>query len=139
MARRTKKTTLQPVIFDTDVLIWFFRGNLKAQNLFKSTDQDYRWLSSLTLMELFQGCRNQEELLNVEAFVSENISQIVHPKTSISEKAIHLIHEYCLSHGLRLVDAVIAGSALLKRAILVTGNKRHFSFISGLSLKIYNP
>lgn len=134
MARRTTKTALRPIIFDTDILIWYFRGNVKAKELLASTEQERRWLSSLTLMELLQGCRRPEELMDVQVFVAENISRIIHPRTSISEKAIHLIDDYALAHGLRVVDALIAASAMLSRATLATGNQRHFSFIPGLEV-----
>lgn len=134
MAQRTKKTALRPVVFDTDILIWYFRGNSKAESLLKNIDQDRRWISSLTLMELLQGCRNRQEALDVQVFVAENISRILHPKTSISEKAIHLVGEHSLSHGLRVIDALIASSVLLHRAVLATGNERHFRPIPGLQI-----
>jgi len=139
MARRTKKTPLQPVVFDADILIWYFRGNPSAQASVASVDQDLRWVSSLALMELMQGARNRKELLDVQAFIAENFSRILHPRTSISEKAIHLIDECAPSHGLRVIDALIAASAMLHRAVLATGNSRHFSFIPGLELRRFAP
>lgn len=138
MAKQTKTTTARPLIFDTDILIWYFRGNARACTLLANTDKERRWLTSLSLMELLQGCRNQNEIVDVQAFVAENISRIVHPKTAVSEKAIHLVGQFALSHGLRVIDALIASSALLHRATLATGNARHFSFIPGLSLFIFN-
>lgn len=139
MAHRKKKTAFRAVIFDTDILIWYFRGNEKARRCIQSVEKTKRWISSLTLMELFQGCRNQSEILDIQAFVAENITHISHPKTSISEKAIHLVGQYTLSHGLRVIDALIASSALLNRARLATGNERHFSFIPGLELLPFKP
>lgn len=137
MARSTKKSKTRPLIFDTDILIWYFRGKPEARALLENTEIQKRWISSLTFMELLQGCRNKNEALDVQAFVAENISLILHPKTSISEKAIHLVSDYALSHGLRVIDAIIASSALLHRATLVTGNDRHFHFIPGLEIKIF--
>ncbi len=139
MARRTKKTPLRPIIFDTDILIWYFRGNAKARTLLEGAETDRRWTTSVTLMELFQGCRNQSELLDIQSFVAENISRILHPRTSISEKAIHLVQEYTLSHGLRVIDALIASSTLLHRAVLATGNEKHFHFIPGLKILPFHP
>jgi predicted nucleic acid-binding protein len=139
MARQSKKAALRPVVFDTDVLIWYFRGNPRANAFLSSVETDRRWISSMTIMELFQGCRNREELTDVQAFVAENISRILHPRTAVSEKAIHLTQEFALSHGLRVIDAVIAASALLHRAILATGNNRHFRFIPGLTIEIFKP
>lgn len=132
MVRKTKSPPLSPIIFDTDVLIWYFRGDSKSSNLLHDTELDRRWVSSLTVMELLQGCRNKDEMAVIESFIAENISRIIHPRTSISEKAIHLVGEYALSHGLRVVDALLAASALLHRAVLKTGNSRHFRFIPGL-------
>jgi len=137
VGRRTAKAALRPLVFDTDVLIWYFRGHPRARGLLEKTDRDRRWISSLTLMELLQGCRSKSESLNIQAFVAENISRILHPKTSASERAIHLIDEYTLSYGLRVVYALIASSALLFRADLVTGNKRHFDFIPGLEVHVF--
>ncbi len=139
MARRTKKTALQPVIFDTDLLIWYFRGNSQAKSFIESTEREKRWISSLTLMELLQGCRHREESLEIQGFMAENVTRILHPKTAVSEKAIHLIGEYASSHGLRVVDALIAATALLYRACLATGNNRHFRFIPGLEIKSCVP
>lgn len=139
MARPKKKTPLRAVIFDTDILVWYFRGNAGAKTLIERTEKDCRWISSVTLMEVMQGCRNREELLDSQAFVAENISRIIHPRTSLSEKAIHLVGEYALSHGLRVIDALIAASALLSRAVLATGNARHFRFIPGLEIREFIP
>lgn len=139
MAQRPKKTTLRPVIFDTDILIWYFRGNVRARSFVESVESDRRWITSLSLMELFQGCRNRLETQDIQAFVAENISRILHPRTSVSEKAIHLTQEFAISHGLRVIDALIAASALLHRARLATGNERHFRFIPGLEIQIFRP
>ncbi|MBI4211511.1 MAG: type II toxin-antitoxin system VapC family toxin [Deltaproteobacteria bacterium] len=139
MARQTAKTKVLPIIFDTDILIWYFRGNKRAKMLLQSVELPRRWISSLTLMELMQGSRSKDELIEIEAFVAENIHRIIHPKTSISEKAIHLVSQFSLSHGLLAIDALIASSALLTKASLATGNRRHFSFIPGLALLPFQP
>ena len=51
------------VIFDTDVLIWYLRGHEKARRFIEDVAHERRAVSSLTFMELLQGCRNQEERL----------------------------------------------------------------------------
>lgn len=139
MARRPTRSQNQPLIFDTDVLIWYFRGDPKARTLLANTAPDNRWITSVNLMELLQGCRDQDELSDVQAFVAENFSRILHPKTALSEKAIHLIAQYSLSQGLRVIDALIAAAALLHRATLVTGNIKHFRFVPGLHYQAFTP
>lgn len=135
MARRSKKTEISPLVFDTDVLIWYFRGSRDARLLLEQTDSEKRWVSALSMMELLQGSRNKKELIEIQSFIAENFSRVLHPRTSISEKAIHWVGEYSISHGLRVIDALIAASALLHKAILVTGNAKHFSFIPGVKIQ----
>ncbi|MBI4238348.1 MAG: type II toxin-antitoxin system VapC family toxin [Deltaproteobacteria bacterium] len=134
MARRPARPTLRPIIIDTDILIWYFRGNRRAAAALQDIEHRRRWISSITLMELLQGCRSHEELREVQAFVAENVARFLHPGTAASEKAIHLIEHYALPHGLRVADALIAASTLLHRATLLTGNVKHFRCIDGLDL-----
>ena len=63
MAEQSSPPSLHKVIFDTDVLIWYLRGHEKARRFIEDVAHERRAVSSLTLMELLQGCRNQEERL----------------------------------------------------------------------------
>lgn len=139
MARRTTGTPPRPLVFDTDVLIWYFRGNVRARNVLHRTPRERRWLSAVSFMELLQGARQTSELADIQAFVAENFSRILHPKTSASEKAIHCVVRWGLSDGLRVADAIIAASTILARATLVTGNVRHFRFIAELQCQEFVP
>jgi predicted nucleic acid-binding protein len=89
-------------------------------------------------MELIQGCRNKKELKQVTAFIRDNF-HIVHCDKAISERAIALLHIHAHSHGLRTVDAIIASTALVHKAVLVTGNYRHFDMIKTLDLTRFDP
>jgi len=127
------------VIFDTDVLVWYFRGNDRAAALLSQTPFNERSASALCLMELIQGCRDKKELTIVRTFFRENISGMVHPDDKISEKAIDLLGHHALSNGLRTVDALIAASALINDAPLVTANWKHFKGITGLTVERFRP
>ncbi|MYE87962.1 type II toxin-antitoxin system VapC family toxin, partial [Candidatus Poribacteria bacterium] len=48
------------MIFDTDVVIWVFRGHEGAAKLVESIDD--RQISIVTYMEFIQGARNRQEL-----------------------------------------------------------------------------
>ena len=63
MAEQTSPASVHKVIFDTDVLIWYLGGHEKARRFIEDVAHERRAVSSLTLMELLQGCRNQEERL----------------------------------------------------------------------------
>jgi hypothetical protein len=55
--------------------------------------------------------------------------------TAASQRAVALLHDYALAHGLRIPDALIAAIALEGDYTLVTSNVRHFRFIPGLRLE----
>ncbi len=58
------------MIFDTDVLIWYFRGNNKAREAVYETSEI--GISAVTLMELIQGVRNKQELQLLHKFLTTN-------------------------------------------------------------------
>ncbi len=135
MAGAAQGATLGKIIFDTDILIWYFRGEQKALRFIASVGYSDRAISSLTVMELVQGCRNREEQGALKNFLFGNIAQIVHPSESIAERAIALLERYAASKGLRVVDALIAATAISCSAVLATANIKHYRGIDGLELK----
>ena len=122
------------MIVDTDILIWYFRGDETARRFLARVPFPERTVSALTVMELVQGCRDQREARDVAAFVSENLAAVIHPDEGISRRAIRLLELHALRAGLRVADALIAATALEGRAALATANVRHYRAIAGLSL-----
>ena len=139
MAEQASPPSLHKVIFDTDVLVWYLRGFEKARRFIENVPHERRALSSLTFMELLQGCRNQQEGRQVKAFISENISLVIHPDEIISRRAIALLEHHAFSHGLRVVDAIIAASALETVSSLATANVKHYRVIGLLNLMQFKP
>jgi predicted nucleic acid-binding protein len=139
MAEQSSPPSLHKVIFDTDVLVWYLRGFDKARRFIENVPHERRALSSLTFMELLQGCRNQQEGRQAKAFISENISLVIHPDEIISRRAIALLEHHAFSHGLRVVDAVIAASALETASSLATANVKHYRVIAPLNLIRFKP
>ena len=127
------------MIVDTDVLIWYFRGNDAARRFLATIPFSERTVSALTVMELLQGCRDQRETRDTAIFVSENLSAVIHPDEIISRRAIQLLELYALRAGLRVVDALIAATALESRVALATANVRHYRTITGLSVIGFRP
>jgi predicted nucleic acid-binding protein len=125
------------VIFDTDVLIWFFRGDRRAAELIES--QASREMSIVSLMELFQGARSRSELNIIRRFVQENAFRVIPLTEPISHLAATLIEEHALSGGLQVADALIAATARETGSVLATANIRHFRAIPGLELKAFRP
>jgi predicted nucleic acid-binding protein len=123
------------VIFDTDVLIWFLRGNKKAADVLDAAEE--RYLSVQSYIELIQGVRNVKE----QKTIRDLITELNFIRLPITENCCHrasiLIEEYALSHGLRAGDAFIAATALELNFTLVSGNERHFKAIKGLKYKAF--
>jgi len=117
-------------ILDTTVLVDHLR-NIKSLDLNKSP-QEYT-ISAITAFELIQGSQNRHALTIVKKL---NRSLHVLPLTpSISQTASNLLEQYSLSHGLLILNALIAATALTHHLTLVTANTKHFSYLPGLKLK----
>ena len=118
------------MLFDTDMLIWLKRGNVKAAK--KVDDTPERYISVLTRMELLQGAENKNHLSYMESFIAEYNFIVVPLTDNIGHRALIYIEEYALSHGLRANDAIIAATAVENNLSLCSSNIKHFKPIKDL-------
>lgn len=126
--------------FDTDVLVWYFRGSAKAKGVLRRTPRSERLIPSVVYMELVQGCRNRPELEELRRFLRENFERgITHVTDDVSVRALRLLETHSLARGLRVADALIAGTALEAQAVLVTANVKHYRIVDGLALRPFSP
>jgi len=72
-------------------------------------------------MELIVGYRNKNELKQLEKFFKD--FEIINLSYEITQKAIDLLKEYKLSHGLLIADSLIAAIALVLDTPLLTKNQ----------------
>lgn len=119
-------------VLDTDVLVDHFRGVKEATSYIKSLPVGQRSTTDITVMELFKGAANQEELSLIDRFLNRNRFVVLPVTESASRQAVQILKRYALSHGLGIPDAVIAAVVLEADNTLVTGNIRHFDFIDHL-------
>jgi predicted nucleic acid-binding protein len=125
------------MIFDTDVLIWFFRGDRRAANLMESLAD--RAVSIVSVIELLQCARTRNEMKAIRRFFMENDFRVIPLTGPIGYLAASLIEDLALIGGLQLADALIAATARETGSALATGNVRHFRAIPGLELKAFRP
>ena len=113
---------------DTTVLVEMFRGNSLAKKFLENLPE----ISKVTLVELIQGCQNQEEL----GIVEKGCGLLPQIKIDgvISDMAIELLRKYNLSHGLIFLDALIAATCIIREKVLVTENIKDFRFIPSLKV-----
>jgi predicted nucleic acid-binding protein len=125
------------VIFDSDVLIWFSRGDAEAIALVNASID--RSVSIVSLMEILQGVKSKAEMRTTKQFFQMLNFRVLPLTESIGQIAANLIDEHALSCGLSVTDALIAATAREAGETLATGNMRHFRPIANLDLKPFRP
>ncbi|HBL26548.1 MAG TPA: VapC toxin family PIN domain ribonuclease [Acidobacteria bacterium] len=116
-------------LLDTDILIDVQRGYSPA----------VRWFSSLpvapsvpvlVIMELIQDAQDARQVHQVMKLVAPL------PVVSLTEtdclQALSNFSAYHLSHGLGLLDSLIAACAVGRSAVLCTFNKKHYRMVPDL-------
>ena len=124
-------------IFDTDVLIHFFRRHPGAIGVLEGEPE--RAISTITYMEVMQGVRSKREMEVVRNYLIEFEFRQLPLTENIGHRASMYIEEFALGHGLHLTDALIAATAMENGLPLVTGNAEHFKTIPGLQVKVFRP
>lgn len=125
------------MLVDTDVLIWYLRGNQKARAALDNLGEFS--ISCITYMEILQGLRNKEELKSWKSFLRDRDARQIMVSQEIAAKAVFWMEEFSLSHKLRMADAFIAATADVYGLDLLTGNHDDYKFLPGLFLKTFRP
>ena len=124
------------VIVDTDILIDAGRGVAQATSCLQAIEeQSALATSAVTQMELLVGSRNRKEQDGIEKFLSR--FQVIKITSPTSDMAVDLLRRYRLSHGLLIGDALIAATALVLNAPLISKNQRDYRFMADLNLLSY--
>lgn len=125
------------MLIDTDVLIWYMRGDKNAFKIIEKLNGFYT--SVVTYIELVQGLRNKAELIELRKAFREWNTKIQYINEEISAKAMFYIERHYLSHSLQLADALIASTAITNGLPLLTGNDKHYKVIKELSITKFKP
>ena len=119
-------------LLDTDVLIDIQRGHPSALAWFSQLNE-LPAIPGFVAMELVQDARNAREVKNALKMIAP--LDVVWPQTSDCQRALGDFAIYHLSHGLGLLDALIAATAIRLSASLLTFNVKHYRAVPGLKLK----
>lgn len=125
------------MIIDTDVLVWYLRGNEQAFQLIENTKKFS--ISAVTYMELVQGMRNRRELNRLRQALHAWDTKLLYITEEISAKAMFAVEQHFLSHSLQLADALVGATAISHGLPLVTGNDKHYKMMKGIQLKRFRP
>ena len=125
------------MLVDTDVLIWYMRGNEKARRAIRNLDGFS--ISVVTYIELVQGLRNKKELNLMRNSFKRLNAGIIYINEEISTKAMFLVEQYYLSHSIELADALIGATSMIYGLPLLTANTKHYKTIKNIILKKFHP
>ena len=124
-------------LLDTDVLIWYLRGNQNAYDLIHSIGEFA--ISAVTYMELVQGMRNKDELRNLKKALKQWRVKTIYMDNEISALALFYVEEYFLSHSMQLADALIGATCATHGMTLYTANDKPYRVIKDLEISVFRP
>jgi predicted nucleic acid-binding protein len=122
-------------LLDTDILIWYLRGNQNAYDLIHRIGEFA--ISAVTYMELVQGMRNKEELRALKRVLKQWRVKTIYINEEISAQALFYVEEYFLSHSMQLADALIGATCTTHGMTLYTANDKHYKSIRGLDIFVF--
>ena len=125
------------MVIDTDVLIWYMKGNEKAYKAIENSKNFF--ISVVTYMELVQGMRNKDELNNLRRALYAWNTKILYISEEISVKAMFFVEQHYLSHSIQLADALIGATALSHGFSILTGNDKHYKILKDIQIKKFRP
>ena len=125
------------MLIDTDVIIWYLRGNPKALEAIEK-HKGFS-ISVVTYMELVQGMRNKKELSLLRKALKSWNTKIIYITEEISSKAMFYVEQHYLSHSVELADALIGATAVSHGLSLLTGNDRHYKIVKEIKLSKFRP
>ncbi len=112
-------------LIDTDIAIDHFHGHQPAHDFFAEAlaSGEKLAISVVTLTELTAGMRSGEEARTEKLL---GLFTILEVDEAIGRKAGDYLRQYSNSHHVELGDALIAATAALSEAELVTRNLKHY-------------
>src|SRR6201986_4485390 len=108
------------VIFDTDILIELYRGNLAVREEVLRIHSNVFYISSITAAEFMVGAKDKADFKRIEKQLSKYT--LIPINTEISDIFIDLFKSLTLSHRPGIADTLIAATALYYHLPLYTNN-----------------
>ena len=123
------------MVFDTDVLIWTLRGNVKAASVIERDGN--RAVSIVSCMELLQGARDRRDMAIIRQFLLD--FETIPLSEEVGYRAYLYMEQLALMLDLAPGDALIAATAVERQQALCTGNAKHYRRMSELEVKTFRP
>jgi len=127
------------LIFDTDIVVWMLRKLPAALHFAGMVAPADRNISVISHLELLHGCRDRQELQDLQELVAGWFVEVLPVTPSVGAGAQKIMEKFALSRPPGMGDVLIAATALHRQEPLATANRKHFDFIPGLELKVFKP
>jgi len=116
------------IFIDTCIVIEY----LKEKAFLSKYNLDELFISDIVIMELYQGAMNKNDL----AFIKKEIAnfKVLNINHEIISLAKQIIERYSLSHNIKIIDAIVASTAMIYDLELMTLNFKDFRFIKQIKL-----
>ena len=120
------------LLCDSNIFIEVFRRNATIRAELEKIGQSNILISDISRGELLYGAINKIEL----KMIQDDLAKIsaLHINEEISQMAVNLVEQFCLSHKLDIDDALIAATAIYYNLPLFTLNTKDFKFLPNLKL-----
>jgi len=120
------------VLCDTNIFIHAFNGNEETIDSLKGIGFENIVLSSITVMELYQGMGNKKELEMMKKRIK--YYDVIEIDERVSKLSEELIEKFALSHGLKIPDAIIGATAIIHEIEIYTYNIKDFHYLPNIKL-----
>ena len=117
-------------LLDTDILIDLGRSYPPARSWYAAAQGEAFLVPGFVVFELLTGCDNSLAVRRLQRWLQP--FRIYWPNAMDCERAMATFARLSLSHGLGMIDVLIAESAIGLGVPLCTFNVRHFRAIPGL-------
>lgn len=121
-----------PLLVDTDILIDVLRGHPPALQWFSKLEE-IPAVPGFVVMELIQDAPDKARVAKALRLVEP--MPIVWPTPTDCHWALVVYKDFHLSHGLGLLDALIAACAIGHQGTLLTFNTKHYRALPELDLE----
>jgi predicted nucleic acid-binding protein len=119
-------------VLDTDILIDVLRGHTPALTWF-AEQRELPAVPGFVVMELIQDASNKARVDKALKLVEP--LQVIWPSQVECLWAMNVFRAFHLSHGLGLLDSLIAACAVGREATLLTFNGKHYRPLPELELE----
>lgn len=118
------------VFVDTNIVIEYLKGNETViQTLYR---YDTVYINDVVIMELYQGARDKREL----NYIKKNILrfEVLKMNHEIIVLTKEILERYTLSHNTKIMDALIASTAIMYNIDLYTLNRKDFRYLQQVNM-----